>query len=74
MIATLSEDRAAVTLQGDSGWSEIFPVTDLPAKLAFYRTLRDRGAKGGAPGPYARFYEQTVRGLERVEKMARVMG
>ena len=73
MIATLSADRAAVTLQGDSGWSEIFPVTDLPAKLAFYRTLRDRGAKGGAPGTYARFYEPSVKALERVAKMMEVM-
>lgn len=72
MIATLSADRATVTMQG-ARWSSTFPRADLPGKLAFYRALRDRGGKGG-PGPYARFYEPSVKALERVEKMARVLG
>lgn len=64
MTATLSEDRATVTLRG-ALWSVTFPVADLSAQLRLYRGLRDRGGKG-KPGPYARFYEPSVRALEKV--------
>lgn len=73
MIATLSFDRQTVTMRGER-WLSVFPISDLPGKLRFYRGLRDRAAKPGATGPYARFYDPTVKALERVEKMARVMG
>lgn len=74
MIATLSADRATVTLQG-AHWSSSFPLADLQKWLLFYRSMRDRGSKvKGQPGPYARHYEPTVKALERVEKMAKVMG
>jgi len=72
MIATLSADRATVTMQG-AKWSTTFPRNRLAEKLAFYRSLRDRGGKGG-PGPYARFYEPSVKALERVEKIAKALG
>lgn len=77
--ATLSADGGEVT-HSKGAWSESYPVRDLPGRLAFYRAMRDRNAprdRAGVitgPGPYAASYEDDVRALERVEKMARVMG
>lgn len=64
MIATLSPDGRSFTIGGDgSGWTGTYPVADLPAKLRFYRGLRDR--KGGA---YAAFYAPTVAALEALAR------
>lgn len=77
--ATLSADGLTVTHRGGS-WSITFPVADLPRWLEFYRGLRDRLAprdrngKVTGSGPYAAFYEADVAALERVQKMAKVMG
>lgn len=73
MIATLSADRATVTMKGRQ-WSMTIPAADLPKWLRFYRGMWERGGKGkGQPGPYARFYEPSVKALERVAKMMEVM-
>lgn len=64
-VAVLSEDRAAFTLSvgtGINGWSRTYDVRELAGQLRFYRGLRDR--RGGA---FARFYQNTVKALERVE-------
>lgn len=55
-------------------WSMACPVSDLPKWIALYRTLRDRGAKAGEPGPHAACYGPDVIALEKAEKLARVMG
>ena len=74
MIATLSADRATVTMKGRQ-WSMTIPVADLPKWQRFYRGMWERGGKGkGQPGPYARFYEPSVKALERVEKIMKAMG
>lgn len=68
MKAMMSADRSTVTMRGKSGWRHTFPASELPAKLAFYRGLRDRGGRvKGEPGPYARHYEPTVTALERLQ-------
>lgn len=71
--ATLSADGKAVT-HSKGSWSETFPISALPDRLTLYRGLWHRGGKKGEPGPYARFYEADIKALERVEKMAKVMG
>jgi hypothetical protein len=68
MTASARIDRTAgtITLQvkpGTRSWQGVFPITDLPATIAFYARLRDR--KGGA---YARHYAPTVEALERCRK------
>jgi len=60
MKAALSEDGATVLL-GDDQWSTVFPVSELPSQIGFYRGLRDR-----AGGRYARFYASTVSNLEAI--------
>lgn len=71
--AILSADTRSVTL-ARATWSEVFPVERLPAKLRFYRGLRD------APPPKDRVkgnghhYAPTVTALEKVEKVARALG
>lgn len=64
-VAVLSEDRSAFTLSvggGRGGWSRTFDVRELAGQLRFYRSLRDRRG-----GEFARFYQNTVKALERVE-------
>lgn len=74
MKATLSADRQTLTMKSGD-WSMTCPASDLDKWLAFYRGLWERGGKGkGQPGPYARFYEPSVKALERVKKMMEVMG
>lgn len=77
--ATLSADGCTVT-HSKGAWSESYPVAKLAAHLEFYRAMRDRLAprdrsgKATGPGPYASSYADDVLALERVEKMARVLG
>jgi hypothetical protein len=74
--ATLSPNGKTVHLsRGD--WAEAFPVQRLASRLAFYRGLRDRrpvkemaGRNHDWPGVYG----PVVAALERVEKLAKVMG
>ena len=73
MIAAVSPDLATITLKGRA-WSATFPSADLPNQLRFYRALRDRGAKSGQTGQYAKHYQPTVAALEKAEKLLRVMG
>lgn len=79
MRATLSADRACVTLKGRV-WEATFQVNQLAEQLALYRSLRDRDAprdKGGRvtkPGPFASHYTGTIEALERVEKMLVIFG
>ena len=66
MIARLSPCRQFVEMQGER-WSERFAAEHLPARLRFYRGLRDRARpKGADSGPYHRFYARTVIALEQV--------
>ncbi|HMT45533.1 MAG TPA: hypothetical protein PKE59_00300 [Novosphingobium sp.] len=62
MIARLEPDGQRFVLDGVS-WSGVYPVSELPAQLRFYRGLRDR--KGGA---YAAFYQPTVASLEALAR------
>lgn len=66
---TIDHAARTATLQMTS-WSATFPISDLPAQLRFYRRLwaRQPNHKGQLdltkPGPWAGFYEETVRALE----------
>jgi hypothetical protein len=48
-----------------NSWSETLTPDQLPARLALYRRLRDRGGKAGQPGPWAKHYTATVTNLAR---------
>jgi hypothetical protein len=73
-IATLSADARLVIFRAGT-WSQVFPVEQLPTQLAFYRALRDRvPAKGSLSTGYAQHYEGDVKALERVERLAKIMG
>jgi hypothetical protein len=74
--ATLSPDGKVVHLsRGD--WSETFPVQHLGFRLAFYRSLRDRTATAETKGrkyDWPGIYGPMVTAIERVERLAKVMG
>lgn len=65
MIITL--DRAAGTAElKKTSWSTRVAIADLPRWWRFTRALWSRGAKRkDQPGPWARFYEEDLRALER---------
>lgn len=65
MIVTFDPVTAIVTLSG-AGWRGSFPISELPAQLAFHRGMRDRRNRA-----HAQHYEETVAGLERVQRLAR---
>ena len=65
MIVTFDPVTSIVTLSG-AGWRGSFPISELPAQLALYRGLRDRRNRA-----FAAHYEETVQGLERVQRLAR---
>lgn len=65
-IATLSADRAEVTLKRGP-WAGSFPVADLPAQLAFYRGMVKRHAR-------REVYAADVAALERVQKLLAILG
>jgi hypothetical protein len=67
LTATVTADGQHIHLRGRQ-WSDTFPATDLPAKIALYETLRDR--KGGA---YAQHYEPTVKALQRAQKTYEIL-
>lgn len=68
MKAQLMPDRAYISITGPT-WSELVLVEDLQKKLRFYRALSERGGKGkGQPGPYARYYRDTIKALEGVAR------
>ena len=69
-FAVLSSDGESFRLSAGV-WSGTYRIGQLDDQLAFYRRLRDRKSAPGKPGQYARFYEQTVRALERLEKQVR---
>ena len=64
LTATITPDGQHVHLRGQLWSGEIFPVSALPAKIAFYEALRDR--RGGR---YAKHYEPTVKALKRAQKI-----
>lgn len=75
---TVTLDRAAGTAELRRGsWSQRVPISALPDQLQFYRSLwsRKRDQKGRSdlttPGPWARYYEDAVRALERAIKEAK---
>lgn len=55
--AELSPDRGTV-IHRKGNWVTSFPVSELPSKIAFYRSLRDRKAKR-----YASAYAEDVAAL-----------
>lgn len=55
--AELLEDGLTVRLSR-GGWSETFPIAQLPSRLAFYTKL------AGPMSPSARFYAPTLDALE----------
>ena len=63
LTATVTADGQHINLRGQL-WSETFPASALPHKIAFYEALRDR--RGGA---YAKHYEPTVKALQRAQKI-----
>jgi hypothetical protein len=50
-------------------WSEVISITLLPARLEFYRSLRDR-----LNGRYAAIYQPEVAAIERAIKAAKDAG
>lgn len=71
--ATLSADARTVTL-ARTAWSESFPVTALPARLTFYRRLRDAPPPKDRVTGHGHHFAPTVTALEKVEKVARALG
>jgi hypothetical protein len=60
-FAVLSSDGQSFRLSAGA-WSGTYRISQLGDQIAFYRRMRDR--KGGAN---ARFYESTVRALEKIQ-------
>lgn len=71
--ATLSADARSVTL-ALRAWSEVFPVERLPARLRFYRALRDAPPPNDRARGYGHCFAPTVAALEKVEKVAKALG
>lgn len=74
---TVTLDRAAGTAVLRKGaWSQTVPLADLPIWCRLYRNLwarkpnRTFGTDTTTPGPWAAFYEQDLRALERANKEA----
>ena len=62
--ATITPDGQHVHLRGQLWSGEIFPVSALPAKIAFYEALRSR--RGGR---CAKHHAPTVKSLKAAEKI-----
>ena len=60
-FAVLSSDGQSYRLSAGA-WSGTYRMEQLDDELAFYRRMRDRNG-----GKHARFYEATVRALERLK-------
>jgi hypothetical protein len=60
-FAVLSSDGQSFRLSAGA-WSGTYRIGDLEDQIAFYRRMRDRNG-----GKHARFYEATVRALERLK-------
>lgn len=64
-----TRDRQRIVLAAGA-WRATIPAADLPRWISLYRRLRDRGARLDAkgnpiePGPYARFYADSLAVLE----------
>jgi len=66
--AFISRDRQSVRLV-KGAWRMDIKASAAPGWLSFYRKLWARGSKDPKqPGPWAEFYEQPVREMERVCK------
>lgn len=70
-------DRAGGVARMDKGaWSQVVPLADLPRWVRLYRGLWARkpnkafGADTATPGPWAGFYEDDLRALERALREA----
>lgn len=75
MKARLLADGATVELF-KNGYSDRFPLSLLPQRLTFYRSMRDRQPTREMHGrsyPWAAIYGQTVEALERVQKISKAM-
>lgn len=73
LTVTLDRDAGTAELARDD-WRQVVPIGGLRAQLRFYRQLWSRKAKGTpdekTPGPWAGFYEESVRALERAVREA----
>lgn len=68
MTATIADDGASVVLSSPP-WRLVVTAAALPDWLRLYRRLWARSGKGpGQPGPWAAFYAEDVRVLERVAR------
>jgi hypothetical protein len=63
-FAVLSSDGQSFRLSAGA-WSGTYRIDQLEGELAFYRRMRDRNG-----GKQARFYEATVRALEKMQVRA----
>lgn len=64
MVITLNRADSTAELR-KTRWSAVVPIGDLPRWLTLYQGLRDRSPKKGGGTPWAGFYAEDVRVLER---------
>ena len=69
-LPTITPLPSGLIRMAKGAWCQDVPREDLPRQLAFYRSLRDRGATKAGPGPYARFYSDDVAAIEAAMKGA----
>lgn len=73
LTITLDRDAGTAVMAKDD-WRQVIPIAGLRAQLRFYRQLWSRKPKGTpnekTPGPWAGFYADDVRALERAVREA----
>ncbi|MGP9790678.1 hypothetical protein [Roseinatronobacter sp. NSM] len=67
LTATVTADGQHIHLRGRK-WAETFHASQLPCKIAFYESLRDRRA-----GEFAETYAPTVKALLRAQKTYQIL-